>query len=108
MHRLKRAPRLAVVVGLVLAIAAGAIAYAATEPAIQTITPTSEKQITNLDVLRQQIRNYYGDTPATGTFAPHSNYASESSGANRSAKAGTSAAARLSVMAPSTKICRPA
>jgi hypothetical protein len=80
MHRLKRAPRLAVVVGLVLAIAAGAIAYAATEPAIQTITPTSEKQITNLDVLRQQIRNYYGDPLGTGTFAPDSNYAAEASG----------------------------
>ena len=80
MHRLKRAPRLAVVVGLVLAITAGAIAYAATEPAIQTITPTSEKQITNLDVLRQQIRNYYGDPLGTGTFAPDSNYAAEASG----------------------------
>jgi len=80
MHRLKRAPRLAVVVGLVLATMAGAIAYAATEPAIQTFTPTSEKQITNLDVLRQQIKNYYGDPLGTGTFAPDSNYAAEASG----------------------------
>ena len=70
MHRLKRAPRLAVVVGLVLAIAAGAIAYAATEPAIQTFTPRSEKQITNIDVLRQQIRNYYGDPLGTGDVRP--------------------------------------
>ena len=80
MHRLKRAPRLAVVVGLVLAITAGAIAYAATQPAIQTFTPTSEKQITNLDVLRQQIRNYYGDPLGTGTFAPDSSYAKEAAG----------------------------
>ena len=80
MHRLKRAPRLAVVVGLVLAIAAGAIAYAATQPAIQTFTPTSEKQITNLDVLRQQMRNYYGDPLGTGTFAPDSSYAKEAEG----------------------------
>ena len=80
MHRLKRAPRLAVVAGLVLATMAGAIAYAATEPAIQTFTPTSEKQITNLDVLRQQIKNYYGDPLGTGTFAPDSNYAAEASG----------------------------
>ena len=80
MHRLKRAPRLAVVVGLVLAITAGAIGYAATQPAIQTFTPTSEKQITNLDVLRQQIRNYYGDPLGTGTFAPDSSYAKEAEG----------------------------
>jgi len=80
MHRLKRAPRLAVVVGLVLAITAGAIAYAATQPAIQTFTPTSEKQITNLDVLRQQIRNYYGDPLGTGTFASDSSYAKEAEG----------------------------
>jgi len=80
MHRLKRAPRLAVVVGLVLAITAGAIAYAATQPAIQTFTPTSEKQITNRDVLRQQIRNYYGDPLGTGTFAPDSSYAKEAEG----------------------------
>jgi len=80
MHRLKRAPRLAVVVGLVLAITAGAIAYAATQPAIQTFTPTSEKQITNLDVLRQQSRNYYGDPLGTWTFALDSSYAKEAEG----------------------------
>jgi predicted secreted acid phosphatase len=68
------------VVGLVLAITAGAIAYAATQPAIQTFTPTSEKQITNLDVLRQQIRNYYGDPLGTGTFASDSSYAKEAEG----------------------------
>jgi predicted secreted acid phosphatase len=80
MYRLKRAPRLAVVAGLLLAMAAGAIAYAATGPAIQTFTPRSEKQVTNVDVLKQQIRNYYGDPLGTGTFALDSNYAAEASG----------------------------
>jgi len=73
----RRVSRVAVVAVLALAIAAGAIAYAATGPAIQTSTPRSEKQITNIDVLRQQIRNYYGDPLGTGTFAADGNYAKE-------------------------------
>jgi predicted secreted acid phosphatase len=80
MHRLKRAPRLAIVGGMLLAMAAGALAYAATGPAIQTFTPRSEKQVTNVDVLKQQIRNYYGDPLGSGKFAPDSNYAAEASG----------------------------
>src|SRR5262245_586893 len=56
---------------------AGAVAYAATQPAIQTFTPRSADQITNIDVLRQQIRNYYGDPLGTGVFGPDSNYAKE-------------------------------
>ena len=75
-----RKPRLAVVVALMAVLAAGAVAYAATEPAIQTFTPRSEKQITNIDVLRQQIRNYYGDPLGTGTFAADSSYAREAEG----------------------------
>ena len=63
----------------VVVLAAGAISYAATQPAIQTFTPISANQITNLDVLRQQIRNYYGDPLGTGVFAPDSNYAREAS-----------------------------
>jgi predicted secreted acid phosphatase len=51
------------------------------QPAIQTSTPKSEKQITNVDVLRQQIRNYYGDPLGTGTFGSESNYAKEASAA---------------------------
>jgi HAD superfamily, subfamily IIIB (Acid phosphatase) len=58
-------------------IIAGGVAYAATGPAIQTFTPRSEKQITNIDVLRQQIRNYYGDPLGTGVFADDSSYARE-------------------------------
>lgn len=62
----------------VLALAGGGIAYAATQqPAIKTSTPRSADQITNLDVLRQQIRNYYGDPLATGVSPADSNYAKE-------------------------------
>ena len=55
-------------VAVVVAVVAG-IATSATSPAIQTFTPKSERQITNIDVLRQQIRNYYGDPLGTGVFA---------------------------------------
>jgi predicted secreted acid phosphatase len=61
----------------VVAAAGGGIAYAATQPAIQTITPNSADQITNVDVLRQQIRNYYGDPLGTGIASADSNYAKE-------------------------------
>jgi hypothetical protein len=74
--------------GLVLAgaVVAAAAAYAQTvQPAIQTKTPRSEDQVTNIDVLRQQLKNYYGAPLATtgpnGTWsAPlnlDSNYADE-------------------------------
>jgi hypothetical protein len=62
---------------IALSIVAGGVAYAATEPAIQTFTPHSEKQITNIDVLRQQIRNYYGDPLGSGVFTDNSYYAKE-------------------------------
>ncbi|MFC6162728.1 HAD family acid phosphatase [Kribbella jiaozuonensis] len=59
----------------------GGVAYSAgaanPQPAIQTSTPRSEKQVTNIDVLRQQLRNYYGDPLGSGTFADDSNYAKE-------------------------------
>ncbi len=62
-----------------LAFAGGGAAFAAAtaQPAIQTSTPRSERDITNIDVLRQQIRNYYGDPLGTGVFADDSNYAKE-------------------------------
>jgi predicted secreted acid phosphatase len=64
----------------VLATIAAAVAIAADpQPAIQTTTPKSENDITNIDVLRQQIRNYYGDPLGTGTFGNDSNYAHEAS-----------------------------
>jgi hypothetical protein len=75
---LRRTPRLTL--GLVALVVAGAVAYAATEPAIQTFTPRSARQITNIDVLRQQIRNYYGDPLGTGVFSADSSYAHETEG----------------------------
>jgi HAD superfamily, subfamily IIIB (Acid phosphatase) len=60
------------------ALVGGGVAYAATQqPAIQTSTPTSEDQVTNIDVLRQQLRNYYGDELGTGEVGRHSNYVKE-------------------------------
>jgi len=64
-----------------LASVVGGVAYsagvAAQQPAIQTSTPRTERQVTNIDVLRQQLRNYYGDPLGTGTFGANSNYAKE-------------------------------
>ncbi len=77
--RLRRSPRRALITGAaVIAVIGGGVAYAAS-PAIHTFTPRSERQITNLDVLRQQIRNYYGDPLGTGVFAADGNYAKEAS-----------------------------
>jgi len=68
----------AVAVAVLAVLAGGGVAYAATaQPAITTSTPGSADQITNLDVLRQQIRNYYGDPLSTGVAASDSNYAKE-------------------------------
>ena len=70
------------IAGLVLGllIAAGGVAMGATaSPAITTITPRSANDITNLDVLRQQIRNYYGDPLGTGVIGTGSNYVKEAS-----------------------------
>ncbi len=70
--------RLLAILAVIVAITAAVTAsQAATRPAIQTSTPTPANEITNLDVLRQQIRNDYGDPLGTGTFAPDSNYAVE-------------------------------
>jgi hypothetical protein len=67
-----------VIATIALSMSAGAVVGAATQqPPIQTFTPHSADQITNLDVLRQQIRNYYGDPLGTGTFAADSYYARE-------------------------------
>ena len=79
----RRLPRLlvAALVAVVATIAAAVAIAADPQPAIQTSTPKSENQITNIDVLRQQIRNYYGDPLGTGTFGNDSNYANEASSA---------------------------
>src|SRR3954469_16940596 len=68
----------------VAALGGAGVGYAASssatpEPAIKTSTPRSEKDVTNIDVLRQQLRNYYGDALGTGQFGADSNYAREAS-----------------------------
>lgn len=63
-----------------VSLVAGAVALAAGPSGIiDTFTPRSERQITNLDVLRQQIRNYYGDPAGTGVFGADSYYVKEAS-----------------------------
>ncbi|WP_432839083.1 HAD family acid phosphatase [Dactylosporangium sp. CA-092794] len=75
----KRFLFVAVAALLAAALTGGGIAYAAVtaEPAIKTFTPRSERDVTNIDVLRQQLRNYYGDPLGTGVAAADSNYAKE-------------------------------
>ncbi len=74
------------VVAIVLSVVGAGVAYSAVvTPAITTITPVHSDQMTNLDVLRQQIKNYYGAPLAAagpkGTWADvlnnKSNYARE-------------------------------
>ena len=91
MHRLsgfRRAPRgfiFGLVLGLLIASAGVAAAGGLGGPKI--ITPKTSDKITNLDVLRLEIKNYYG-TPGASTGAgatagwtlaldPNSNYAKE-------------------------------
>ncbi|MDM7855853.1 HAD family acid phosphatase [Cellulomonas alba] len=85
--RFRRLPRRTTIVtaAVVATLVGGGVAYGATtQPAIKTFTPRSANQITNIDVLRQQIRNYYGDPLGTGTFDPQGNYAKEASKVARS------------------------
>ena len=77
LRALRRRPRLAIATFFVTVVSISTAVALAAGPAIQTITPTSANDITNLDVLRQQIRNYYGDPLGTGVFSPDSNYAKE-------------------------------
>ena len=72
----------------VLLIATGGVAIAGGAMSVPTFVPTSADQITNLDILRSQIKNYYGTpTAAAGAScnkdlapAADSNYAAEASG----------------------------
>lgn len=61
------------------ALVGGGVAIAATQagPAIQTRTPRTERDVTNVDVDKQQVKNYYGDPMGTGTFGADSNYVKE-------------------------------
>ena len=79
MRMVQRSRRAALVAAaLILVLVGGGAAYAATRrPAITTSTPTSAAQVTNIDVLRQKLRNYYGDPLGTGSFGADSSYAKE-------------------------------
>ncbi|NUT20963.1 MAG: acid phosphatase [Hamadaea sp.] len=75
-----RSPRRLITTSLlaVVLVGVGGLASAATpQPAIKTITPKYAEQVTNIDVLRQQLRNYYGDPLGSGIAAPDGNYADE-------------------------------
>jgi hypothetical protein len=81
LHRPRRRTVVVTALATALGVVGGGVAVAAgTSPAIQTSTPKSENQITNIDVLRQQIANYYGDPLKTGKFTADSNYAKEARG----------------------------
>jgi hypothetical protein len=81
LSRVRRPDRrtlLLVVPAVVVGLAGGGAAVAATaQPAIQTTTPVVDSQVQNIDVVRQQIKNYYGDPLSSGQFAPDSNYAKQ-------------------------------
>lgn len=82
---LRRRPWVALVAVAAAVSIAAAAAYATNVQPSLSFTPNSEKQITNIDILRQQIKNYYGaptaKTGATGTWQDplnlDSNYANE-------------------------------
>ena len=86
LSRLRRPSRVGVLAsaGLVVAAMIGAGAAVAVgavspQPAITTITPKTERQVTNIDIIRQQLKNYYGDPLGTGITPADSNYAKEAS-----------------------------
>jgi hypothetical protein len=66
-----------ILASLAFVLATGGVAVAA--PSSTSFTPKTADQITNIDILRIQIENYYGDPGKTGVFAPDSNYAREAS-----------------------------
>jgi predicted secreted acid phosphatase len=84
-----RAPWIVLALGVAAFVAAAAVAVAGLQPADLTFTPKSEKQVTNIDVARSWIKNYYGSPgAATGPGADKSwrdplntssNYANEAS-----------------------------
>src|SRR6185503_1699280 len=75
---MRRLPRLALVTAVVaVAGVAVAVALANNRSTDLTFTPQKADQVTNIDVLRQQIANYYGDPGKTGVFGADSNYANE-------------------------------
>ena len=80
-----RAPWVVLALGIAAFAAAGAVAIAGLQPADLSYTPNSESQVTNVDVARAWIKNYYGSSgAATGKngawrtpLNTSSNYAAE-------------------------------
>ena len=78
---MRRLPRLALVTAVAaVAGVAVAVAMAANPSTDRSFTPQKADQVTNVDVLRQQIANYYGDPTKSGVFSADSNYATEAEG----------------------------
>ena len=78
---LRRLPRLAIAVSAVaVAGIVVAVAVAANPSTDRSFTPQKADQVTNIDVLRQQIANYYGDPGKTGVIGADSNYVREAEG----------------------------
>jgi predicted secreted acid phosphatase len=66
--RMRRAPWVVLALGIAAFAAAGAVAIAGLQPADLSYTPNSESQVTNVDVARAWIKNYYGASgAATGS-----------------------------------------
>jgi HAD superfamily, subfamily IIIB (Acid phosphatase) len=62
--RRARAPWVVLALGIATLAAAGAVAVAGLQPANLSYTPNSESQVTNIDVARAWIKNYYGSPGA--------------------------------------------
>jgi predicted secreted acid phosphatase len=76
-----RLPRLAIAVAAVaVAGIVVAVAVAANPSTDRSFTPQKADQVTNIDVLRQQIANYYGDPGKSGNIGADSNYVREAEG----------------------------
>jgi len=61
-------------------IGAGVAIAATPQPAIVTKTPRTERDVTNVDIDKQQVKNYYGDPLGSGTVGADSNYVKEVAG----------------------------
>jgi predicted secreted acid phosphatase len=74
---LLRRSRNARIIGLAVALSlvTGGVALSASSGL--SFVPNKADQITNIDVLRTQIKGYYGDPTGSGVFATNSNYARE-------------------------------
>jgi hypothetical protein len=76
-RRMSRTAVIMAVMALVFATAGVAIGAGIGIRSVNIITPHSEDQVTNIDVLRLELKNYYGDPTGTGNFGADSYYAQE-------------------------------